>query len=187
MMRKIILSSILIISMLFCSSCSMLGSRIEMLNNDNDGEKADAQLEQVLEAIKNQDKDALRGMFSKQALDEAENLDGRMDYLFGFIQGDIESWETIVHGATNESINYGSVVKNSSSWYYVNTDKQKYLLFFLECIINTDHPENGGVYMLQVIKAEDKKAQFNGGGPGTRCAGIYKPDENTSSTSSVKP
>jgi hypothetical protein len=148
-----------------------------LLNIQSDEEEADARLEQIIDAIKSKDKDSLKTIFSEQALDEAEDLDGRMDYLFDFIQGNIESWETIVNGTTTESINYGSRVKKSSSWYYVYTDKQKYLIFFLECTIDTDHPENVGVYMLQVIKAEDKETQFDGGGPDTRCAGIYKPEE----------
>jgi hypothetical protein len=148
-----------------------------MLNKNNDEGKADARLEQIIEAIKSKDKASLKTIFSKQALNEAEDLDGRMDYLFNFVQGNIESWKTIVHGATTESIDHGSRIKKSSSWYYVNTDKQKYLVFFWEYIIDTDHPENVGMYMLQVIKAEDKETQFDGGGSKTGCAGIYKPKE----------
>lgn len=177
-MVKQIKSSVFIVFMLiFLGSCSLGGSRVEMLNRDNDGEKADARLEQTIEAIKGKDKDSLKMMFSEQALNEAEDLDERTEYLFDFVQGDIESWETIVHGATTESIDHSSEIKKSSSWYYVNTDEQKYLFFFLEYITDTDYPENVGLYMLQVIKAEDKDAQFDGGGPATRCAGVYKPKE----------
>lgn len=148
-----------------------------MLNEDNDEEKADARLEQMIKAINGEDKDALKEIFSEQALNEAVDLDGCMDYLFGFVQGNIESWEAIVHGATTETIDHGSNIKKSSSWYYVNTKEQKYLVFFLDCTIDTDDPKNVGVYMLQVIKAEDRKTQFDGGGPNTRCAGIYRPTE----------
>jgi hypothetical protein len=176
-MIKQILRFLLIASILFLCSCSLGGSRVEMLNKNNDEGKADARLEQIIEAIKIKDKDSLRTMFSKQALDEAEDLDGRMDYIFNFVQGNIESWKTIVHGNAAESINHGSRIKKLQSWYYLNTDKGKYLIFFLECTIDTDHPENVGMYMLQVIKAEDKATQFDGGGSKTRCAGIYKPKE----------
>lgn len=176
-MIKRIMGLLLIASMLLLNSCSSSGSRVHMLNKDNDEEKADERLEQIIDAIKNKDKDTLKAMFSEQALNEAKDFDDRMDYLFDFVQGEIGSWEAIVHGATTESIENGSKVKKSSSWYYVNTDNQKYLFFFLECTSDTDHPENVGVYMLQVIKAEDKDTQFDGGGPNTRCAGIYKPEE----------
>jgi len=176
-MNKHILSLglLFITIVLFLSSCSLCGSRTQMLSKDNDEGKADDRLKQIIEAIKSKDKDSLKTMFSKQALNEAEDIDVRMDYLFNFVKGNIESWKTIVHGATTESIDHGSIIKKSSSWYDVNTDKQKYLIFFLECTIDTDHPENVGVYMLQVIKAEDKETQFDGGGPKTRCAGIYHP------------
>lgn len=176
-MNKLIVILMFALIMLFLSSCSIVGSRVQMLNKDNDEGKADARLNQIIEAIKSKDKDSIKAMFSKQALNEAEDIDGRIDYLFNFVQGNIESWDTIVHGATTESINRGSRIKKSSSWYNVNTNKQKYLLFFLECVTDTDHPENVGVYMLQLIKAEDKETQFDGGGPKTLCAGIYKPKE----------
>lgn len=184
-MNKKILGFLFISSMLFLSACSLGGSRTQMLNKDNDEGKADARLEQIIKAINSRDKNFLKNMFSKQAQNEAVDLDGQMDYLLSFVQGNIESWETIVHGAAAESINSGSRIKKSSSWYYVNTDTQKYLLFFLECTVDTNHPENVGVYMLQVIKAEDKDTQFDGGGPNTRCAGIYKPDASTNGN--VKP
>ncbi len=175
-MRIIKLGLLSIAILLFLCSCSPGGSRTKLLNMDTSEEKADDRLKQTIEIINTSNKDSLKTIFSEQALDEAEDLDKRMDYLFDFVQEDINSWETIVHGATTESVNHGSQVKYSSSWYFVNTDTQKYLIFFLECTADTDHPENVGVYMLQVIKAEDKATQFDGGGPDTtRCAGIYYP------------
>lgn len=101
-MMKQILVFLLIASMLFLCSCSLGESRVQMLNKDNDEGKADARLEQIIEAIQSKDKDSLKTVFSKQALNEAEDLDGRMDYLFNFVQGNIKSWKTIVYGATTE-------------------------------------------------------------------------------------
>ena len=176
-MKKIVLV-LLIVCLLFLSACySLAGSRLKMLNEDNDEGKADARLEQIIEAIKNEDKDSLKKMFSQQAQDKADDLDGSMDSLFEFVQGDIQSWDTIVHGATNESINDGSRIKGSNSWYYITTEKQKYLLFFVECTVDTDHPENVGLYIIQVMKAEDKDTYFHGGGPSTLPAGIDIPDD----------
>lgn len=170
-MNKYIIALSLVASLVILSSC--LGRGIVY---SDDGQKANARLEQVIEAIENRDKNALRAMFSQQALAEAEELDERMDYLFDFIQGDIESWEEIVAGATSESIRQGNKVKKSRSWYYVDSDKEKYLFFLLEYPVDTEHPENVGLYMLQVIKAEDEDTQFDGG-QDILCAGIYRPEE----------
>lgn len=142
----------------------------------DDGQKADARLEQVVEAMEDKDKDALKTMFSEQASEEAEDFDGRMDYLFEFVQGNIESWKAIVSGAVDETNHYGHKVKKSRSWYTVTTDQEEYLFFLVEYTEDTDHPENVGLYMLQVIKAKDQDTQFDGG-QNILCAGIYKPDE----------
>lgn len=183
---------ILILSILSLTACSLSevifkmleksnssdleeNSRTDMLNESNNEEKADARLEEIIKAINDEDRESLKLIFSEHALTEAEDIDGRIDYLFNFVEGNIESWETIVHGATSEAINNGSKVKSSMSWYYADTPNQKYLIFFVEYIDDTGNPSNIGVYMLQVIKAEDKDTQFEGFGPNTRCAGIYMP------------
>ena len=156
-----------------CKAGGLINQSLNELNSDDDGRIADDKLEKIIKAINGKDKETLKSMFSEQALNEAEDIDGRMDYLFDFINETVESWEKVVHGATTESIESGNRIKKSSSWYYMDTNKQKYLIFFLECTINTKCPENVGLYMLQVIRAEDKDEQFDGGGPVTRCAGIY--------------
>ena len=166
--RTLIVVSIAII-LCFSGGCRVVYS--------DDHIKAEARFKQIIEIIKDKDKDALESIFSIQALNEAEDLELRMDYLFEFMQGDVESWEPISRGSAGEHINNGSRTKWSGSWYYVNTDNQKYLLFFTECVIDTDNPDNVGLYMLQLIKAEDRDTEFDGGGPNTRCAGIYMPKD----------
>lgn len=101
-MSKKIVGVLLIASMLFLNACSIGGPRTSMLNKDNDGGKADTRLEQIIDAIKNEDKDSLKKMFSQQALDKADDLDGQIDSLFEFVQGNIESWVNL-SGGTNES------------------------------------------------------------------------------------
>lgn len=54
---------------------------------------------------------------------------------------------------------------------------QDYLFFLYEFTEDTDHPENVGLYMLQVIKAEDRETQFDGG-QNILCAGIYHPEDS---------
>lgn len=164
----VLLMSFLIV---IISSCA----RREPTILNDDAQKAEARLEQVIEAIKSQDKEALKAMFSKQALDEAQDLNERMDYLFSFIEGDIQTWED--KGGIDDGVNnYGHTVMKSKYWYIVSTDKEDYLFFLFEYTKNTDHPENEGLYMVQVIKAEDMDAQFDVGTK-TLCAGIYKPEE----------
>lgn len=175
-MNKKFVVLFLLVNILLISSCSLGGSRTEMLNRDSDDKKADARLEQVIEAIKNKDKAALKSMFSKQTLDEADNIDRSIDYIFELFQGEVKSKERKPGLIVDESNNYGHKTREVKSFYNVDTDKQKYLFFLLEYTVDTDHPDNVGLYTLRVIKAEDKETQF-GFWQDMKIAGIYKPIE----------
>ena len=60
--------------------------------------------------------------------------------------------------------------------YTVETNEDRYIIFFIDRIKDTKDSNNIGVSMLQVIKESDKKNEFDAGGKKTRCAGIYMPD-----------
>lgn len=175
MSKKLLL--IVFATILLLVSCSQGGARIDMLNKDKDKEKTDARLEQIIEAMNNRDREALRAVFSKQALADAENLDDNMDYLFDFLSDEINSWEMAAGPAVTETIDHGHNKKVSQAVYYINTEKQEYQLYFLEYTVDTDHPENVGMFMLEVFKAGDRSGPVDWGS-GTRSAGIYRPDEH---------
>lgn len=174
-MKKKILFLIFLINIFFLSSCSMGGARTEMLNKESDEQKADARLDQVISAIQNKDEAGLKGMFSKQALDEAKDFNGSIHYLFDLFQGVVQSKKNdglIV----DESNNYGHNTKEVKSFYIVETDKQKYMFFLLEYTTNSDQSDNVGLYALRVIKAENEATQYNSW-QNMKIAGIYKPEE----------
>lgn len=161
-MRKLIISSILILGMLFLSSCSLGNSRTEMLNRDSDDTKANARLEQVIEAIKNKDKESLKSLFSQKALSEVDDFDGSTNDLLDFFQGEVESWKKSSGPTVFESNDHGHVKKEVSSYYYVNTDKQKYFFLLQDYPVDTDHPDNVGLYLLLVVKSEDREKIYDG-------------------------
>jgi hypothetical protein len=158
----------LLVNILLLSSCSLEGTRTDMLNKDNDDKKADARLEQVIESIKNKDKDGIKVMFSEQALNEAKDLDERIDYLFTLIEGNIKSWDRI-GGSVDETDDYGRKKVKSRFRYNVYTDKEQYLFSILEYTQDANHPENVGVYCLKIINVKDEEPIFSD-------AGIYKPE-----------
>lgn len=172
-MSKKFIILLLLINILLLSSCSLGGGRM-MISDDSD-KKADAGMEQLLETIKNKDKDAFRAMFSKQALNEANEFDGGMEYLFGFFQGNVDSWKRD-RFTSETSSEYGKKSVMLVSWYTVTTDKDKYMFFVIDYIKDTVNPNNAGLYTLRVIKAEDKETQFTYW-QDMKIAGIYKPKE----------
>ncbi|OPX41826.1 hypothetical protein CLHUN_43050 [Ruminiclostridium hungatei] len=166
-MSKKIIVLLLLGNILLLSSC--LGSRVGMLNKSNDDEKADARLKQIIESIKNKDKERIKVMFSEQALNEAKDLDERIDYLIALIKGNVESWDRI-GGSVDETNNYGHKQIKSSFRYNVYTEQEQYLFSILEYTKDDDNPENVGVYSLKVINVKDEEPKFSD-------AGIYKPEK----------
>lgn len=113
-------------------------------------------------------------MFSKKALSEANDFDESMDYLFGFFKGSVTSHKRNAGPLVDESIEHGNKMKESKTWYSVDTDKQKYLFFLLEYTVDTANPDNVGLYTLRVIRVENEKTQF-GSWQDMKIPGIYKP------------
>ena len=164
-------------SILLLTSCSFGGGRTLVTNEDK---SADERMEQILAALKNKDKKALKSLFSKVAMDAANDLNGGIDYLFDFFQGDVKSCEQDTWGS-DESIHFGKKSVMLKAWYTVNTVKNKYKFFTIDYIKDTINPNNAGLYTLRVIKAEDEGTQFTYW-QDMNIAGIYRPDAEKNKT-----
>jgi hypothetical protein len=181
-MHKRIISSILLLGMMFLCACSIGGLRTEKLNKNNDEETANVRMEQVLHAIRKQDKKAFKSIFSKQSIADTDDFDRRINSLFNFFQGGVKSWKKSDGLTVNESNNYGHVTKEISSYYDVITDKQNYFFLLRDYPVDTDHPDHVGLYMLLVVKAADETKIWDGnkkilydGNRKLSHAGIYIP------------
>ena len=166
--------ALLLIGMLLLSSCS-LGELNMKLFVDSDSQLADKRMEEILKALKNEDRETVKSMFSTKARTEATDFDGGIEYLFSFFQGEIESWKRTTGPGVFEEKHHGARTKKMVSWYSVNTSTQKYLVFILENAIDTEHPENVGLFSLRVIKAEDEGTQFTYW-QNMESPGVYQPD-----------
>lgn len=176
--KKIVIFITIIIFSLGLLSCNsartMINDRLNELNGSNDDEKADIQFQKIMKALENMDKEGTRKIFSSNALKEANDIDGGIDYIMNFYKGKMKSSDRTV--ARLDSINNGEKKSELDCRYIVTTDEDTYIVFFIDQIIDTKNPDNIGIYMLQVIKESDKEKEFDGGGEKTRCAGIYRPN-----------
>ncbi|HEX9059711.1 MAG TPA: DUF5104 domain-containing protein [Clostridia bacterium] len=171
MVKKVVFLIFIVSTFLF-TSCSFGGGRTLVSSEDK---KADARIEQILSAIKDKDRETIKALFSKQALDESKDFDSGIDYLLSFFQGDVKSWKRD-KWSSGESIEHGKKSVMLRSWYTVETDKDKYMFFIIDYTEDTINPNNAGLYTLRVIKAEDKDTQFTYW-QDMKLAGIYKPKE----------
>lgn len=135
--------------LLLLSSCDKGNGGITM----SEEKRADARMEQIISAIKEKDKEALKSLFSKKALDEANDFESDVDYLFKFLQGNIDTWER--DGiAGSESIDHGKKSLMIRFAINVKTDKDVYRFFVIDYNKDTINPDNEGVYMLEVRLAD---------------------------------
>jgi len=155
-MKKKIVILLMILTLVTLNSCSLIGEKTVI--TDNTGKLADARMEQIMSAIKSKDKGALTSLFSKKALGKAADLDGGIDYLFDFIQGDIISWSR--DGiSSDESDQYGKKTLMIRFTITIHTNKDDYALYVIDYAEDTINPDNEGVYMLQILKTADENNQ----------------------------
>jgi hypothetical protein len=158
-----------------CSSLTnVLTEKIPHYTDDS-REVAETMLVQVIESIKTKDKEGIKSLFSEEALEGAVDLDGGIEYVLDFVKGDILSWRFEAGGSVEDS-GHGRITRRGFGYrYYVDTDAERYFFYLLGFTIYDENPEKIGLEMLQVIKAEDKDTQFDGGGT-VYCLGVYRPE-----------
>lgn len=158
MKKRILLGLIIgLTTTILLSSCSFGGSNLWSESNDNDQQIAATRLENVLEAIKNKDKDDLKAMFSEKAIAQAENIDQSITDLFNYYQGDFVSYYDWLPGA-EQVINgdgSGRNWKRLDSTYDVKTSSGEYRIAIYEFVQDTLGKDNVGVWSLYIIRMED--------------------------------
>lgn len=106
---------------------------------------------------------------SQKAIEEAEDLDDEIEYIIEHYEGSLKSFKGTT--STEENINGKSKKTTVKADYTVITDKQTYVLFFVE-VSNTDDETENGIYRLWLSKESEKDAYY-----GHFDAGIYIPEE----------
>jgi hypothetical protein len=143
---------------LLLSSCSLGGLNLWSGFNDNDQEIAKTRMDYLLEALDNKDKDGLKAMFSKNAIDQVENFDQSITDLFDYYEGDFVSYDNWGGPVTEEGINSdgtGRKWKRLDSTCDVKTSNGEYRFAIIEFVQDTADADNVGVWSLYIIKMED--------------------------------
>lgn len=140
-------------AVLVALSCGLLLSGCGLLPRfifDPTLQTADARMEQIADALNDQDADALEAMFSPYALERATGFDEGMEYLLSFFPAGGVTWkqEGINMDGHNEAGKESTVILAN---YKVSTDGTDYRMFFADFTVNdVENPANVGVYALGV-------------------------------------
>ena len=155
-MKKAVI--LVLLSLLCLTSCTAGGMKMGVWSDN--GQRADKRMEQVFEALKAQDKEALTDLFSKKAKKDAPDFSDSVDTLFEFIQGNVESWERHVGPGALSGSEYGQRFNKVYTWYMLHTDEEDYVLFTLEYTVDTKGKKAGGLYTLWAVLASEDGPLF---------------------------
>ena len=156
--------AIIFLCIAFCftillSSCSLFFGRDKrMSENDSHREMI---MKTLIEALKKEDRDAVRALFSKKALREAEDFEDCMDELFEYIEGDIILHEKAGPAGYHQEIEEGKKRVELPYYYYIYTTDSKYYIDITDYYVDEIDPENEGFYVIFIVKVQDEDKLYD--------------------------
>jgi hypothetical protein len=142
----------------------------------DDYKETEKMAQQIVEALDAQDEDALRSLFTKEALAEADDFHEGFVYTLSQYNGQESKLDT--QGASSIKDSYGTPgrTKKADAHFILETAQGKYYLYFEYWIINEVNPASEG---LTYIKLADYEEEMQNRGPRDRSSydryGIYNP------------
>ena len=172
-MRKSLFFIILCsISLAVLSSCSVIMSQIPGRLYDNSGEVLSTAFQQIIDAIENKDKNALKELFSKEAIKTDTHLDESIEVLFDLVEGSLISYDDLGASTCGETNDENGYRNRFTGTYDIITTGGEYRLSFRMCTVDTGNRDNEGIQSLYIIRAEDTDPQFAYWGDGNWTPGI---------------
>ncbi len=152
----ILILTIITISVLLCS-CSIFKGGNQMQNSriSSDLDQANSRMEKLVDALENKDKDTLKLMFSKNAINNSDNFDDDLNKLIDMYHGDFVSYDDWGSVDTEETINGSEELKILYSTYDITTSEQVYRITIKDILTDTKEVDNVGMFSLYIIKYED--------------------------------
>ena len=174
-MEKICCLFVLILTLLLFTSCSL--GEINMKNHFSqiDPQATNNKFEEIISAIQNQNEPALKDLFSKTSISQAEDIHSSITALFDFFQGEMLSYDDLGARSIDKGKNDDGtrrIWESIQSTYDVETTEQKYRFAIKEFTKDTADPNNVGIYSLYIIREEDSNLQFAYWGDGQWSPGI---------------
>jgi hypothetical protein len=140
---------------------------------DTDESIAKGKRDQLISAIQNEDRAAIKALFASNKIADIENFDESIDELLAYYEGDyVSSYSGGLE--TRDSKNNGHVFKYYSMSYDVTTTVSVYRIALLWYVTDTANVGNVGIWSLYILnKEDDTNQEYSYWGDGTRSPGIH--------------
>lgn len=163
-MKKHIVFFLVVLLSTVMSSCSWRENGKKV---DNDRKIANQQLDNVVEAIRQQDTDALTVLFSGTALKKASGFGEAATELFGYFEGELVSYDDWAGPYVSTEREWNYVLQIMESTYDVKTTECDYRIAIRYVAQDTSNKQNVGIESLYIIRSdkdEDLSLAYYGDG-----------------------
>ena len=147
-MRMLRFAVMALVTVVVLSSCALpFGGII----HDNDNQQGDARMEQIADAVNSQDAAALKALFSARAVEQATDLEQRLDDFLSFFPNGGLTWEQNRVGSEVKIDASGNKTELLDARYTVSADGIDYWLVFKDFTVNDAiDPANAGLYAVGI-------------------------------------
>jgi hypothetical protein len=139
-MRRVLSVVVALVCVVVLSSCALLPGHLF----ETDEHRAAAQMKVIAAAINSHDAAALKALFSPRAVQQATDLDARLNTLLAtFPNGLTWGLDSVPFSSDNQTDVFDVYVK-------VSADGKDYRFFFADYTRDVTHPDNVGIYALGI-------------------------------------
>lgn len=173
-MKLVRMLALAITTVLLCSACSSQGESLwSKLGNAHDSNRNEV-IEEILGGLERKDFEALRQLFSSNAIPHIENFNEDVNRLFEYFSGTVVSYKNPCGGAEVHIEKEDGFIKEEKYWTYdITTDECAYRIAFYEVSKDTKTPNNVGLWSIYIIKMEyDTDPEYAYRGDGEYTPGI---------------
>ena len=151
----ILLGCVLAVQILGCSPQTASEYRAKVLREDDD--KSEDMKKSIIDALDKQDAEALKGLFSEYALENAEDLDEKIEELMEFYSGSDEAIEGGMRSSEGGKY-YEDWILNSV--YTLKKNGQEYELRIVTIPMDKKEPDKVGLYLIEVMTEDAEPEDF---------------------------
>ncbi|MDR2106259.1 MAG: DUF5104 domain-containing protein [Coriobacteriales bacterium] len=176
-MRHLVLLTIAALIAFSLAGCDILSETVFL----NEVGKSEEMAQRIIAALDARDEEALLGVFSERALQDARDMDRGLEYLFKKYQGTSMAVEGLGRGGSTAD-HYGPPGRSKVVHAHctITTTEREYTLRFDYYLINEEDPSMIGVYKIALFYPEDGMAERHS--ISADLAGIYYPGWDDSTT-----
>ena len=152
---KKIWAAVMVAAVLLLTACSAGTVHAGRGSFSEDDALANGIFEKLVDAMEKRDGDAVRALFSKNALKDAENMEKAIQALFDYFQGEMIPDQDWGRGAASNEMNYGDYQRSFDTSYEFETTQDKYRAAMKIITVDDADGDNVGVLSLYIIRAAD--------------------------------